>query len=234
MFEKVFNDFINNYDLTDFDIRLKYNHSYRVYNLSLKYAYLLGFSKRDILIASFIGLFHDIGRFNQIVRYHNYSDGDIFDHATEGVKILFDDGLINKFDFTDKEKEIIRFSILNHNKFLMDECLDEDILKHAKLIRDVDKLDIVYLFGYLYSIDTSYEEIDSSVIDSFKNHIYTKYSGINRNFLTYFGFSFDINYDICIEEFMNNIKQFYIKNNNGCFNEIYKIIIDYLEKRKIC
>ena len=111
----------------------------------------LPLNEEDIHIASLAGLLHDIGRFNQIVRYHNYSDGDIFDHATEGVKILFDDGLINKFDFTDKEKEIIRFSILNHNKFLMDECLDEDILKHAKLIRDVDKLDIVYLFCRILS-----------------------------------------------------------------------------------
>lgn len=64
--EEVFERFIADYDLSNSDIKLKYNHSYRVADLQVKYAKLLGFNKEDIEIAKIIGLLHDIGRFEQL------------------------------------------------------------------------------------------------------------------------------------------------------------------------
>ena len=43
-----FNKYVSNYDLNNKDIRLKYNHSFRVMELSEKYANLLGLYEEDV------------------------------------------------------------------------------------------------------------------------------------------------------------------------------------------
>ena len=40
---KEFDDYVSNYDLNDINIKLKYNHSYRVMSLSKKYSKKIGF-----------------------------------------------------------------------------------------------------------------------------------------------------------------------------------------------
>ena len=49
---------------------------------------------------------------------------------------------------------------------------DERIMKHAKLIRDMDKLDIVYLLGYLKDFNTkaTNDDISEEFVNSIKNH----------------------------------------------------------------
>ena len=59
---KEFEKYIKNYDLNNKEIKKKYLHSYRVMNLSKKYATLLNYNKHDIELATIIGLLHDIGR----------------------------------------------------------------------------------------------------------------------------------------------------------------------------
>lgn len=236
MFEKVFNDFTNKYDFTNSDIKLKYNHSYRVRNLSLKYAHLLKFNERDTYIAEFIGLFHDIGRFTQLKEYNTYNDSKLMDHALEGVRILFEEGLINQFDFTEEEKNIIKFAIKNHNKYIIEYETDERVLMHAKLIRDIDKLDIVYIFGYLNELKLEIEDVsvDEYFLNSFKEEKLVEYKKLpNLSIIINFNYVYDINNDICIYEFENNIKEFYKTiNNEKIFKEIYKYVLKYIEKRK--
>ena len=45
-----FTKYVNNYDMNDENIRLKYNHSIRVMELSHKYAQILGFNDEDIYL----------------------------------------------------------------------------------------------------------------------------------------------------------------------------------------
>ena len=114
---KEFDDYVSNYDLNDINIKLKYNHSYRVCKLSEKYAKELGYSKEDIELASLIGLLHDIGRFEQLKVFHTYNDKNSIDHAEYGIKVLFEDGLINKFWNKKEDYDLIKFAIKNHNKY---------------------------------------------------------------------------------------------------------------------
>ena len=85
-----FTKYVNNYDMNDENIRLKYNHSIRVMELSRKYAQILGFNDEDIYLATLIGLLHDIGRFEQLKVYHSYNDRETIDHAEYGIEQLFD------------------------------------------------------------------------------------------------------------------------------------------------
>ena len=110
-----FEKYVYNFDMKDETIKAKYNHSYRVMKLSEKYARKLNFSKEDIEIAKIIGLLHDYGRFIQIKQYHTMKDS-IIDHADLGIKLLFENKEIEKFNIPQKYYDIIKFAIKNHNK----------------------------------------------------------------------------------------------------------------------
>lgn len=232
-----FNKYTNNYDMNDEAIRNKYSHSIRVMNLSKKYATILGFSKEDIELATLIGLLHDIGRFEQIRVYHTFDDNKSIDHALYGVKVLFEDNLIEKFSKNKEEYEIIKKAIYNHNKYKLEDIKDERVLMHSKLIRDVDKLDIIYLLGYLkeYDINVTDDEITKEVIDSTKRHesLSRKYvKNGNDEIVIKFAFAFDIYNDVCLNEMKDNLKYYYDRvNKDNKYKEIYEEVIKYIDER---
>lgn len=232
-----FNKFINNYDISNDKIKLKYKHSYRVMELSKKYATMLGFNKHEIEVATVIGLLHDIGRFEQLKLYDSYKDFENIDHADYGVKILFEDELIRNFWKNEEDYDVIKFAIKNHNKYELEFDTDERKMMHAKLIRDIDKLDILYLEGSLNEIDIKYSDDDLSdeIIESLKNKKQIKKTdikNINDELSTEFAYAFDINNDICLNELKNNIDAYYKRiNNDKIFKKVYENIINYIDER---
>ena len=52
----------------------KYNHSFRVMNLSEKIAQSLELPKEEIELMKLCGLLHDIGRFEQGMKYHIFEE----------------------------------------------------------------------------------------------------------------------------------------------------------------
>lgn len=140
-----FKEYVKNYDPEDKQVKLKIEHIERVSQLAKNMAEELKLSEEDIALAELIGLLHDIGRFEQIRIYHTFVDKKSINHGEFGAKVLFEDGLIRKFIETDEFDEIIRLSIINHNRNNIQEGLTEKQLLHAKLIRDADKTDIFYL-----------------------------------------------------------------------------------------
>lgn len=231
-----FRKYVSNYDLNNIKIKLKYDHSIRVMELSKKYSKQLGFSDYDIKLATMIGLLHDIGRFEQLKMYDSFDDSKI-DHADLGVKILFDEGLIERFWDNKDDYELIKFAIKNHNKFKIEDINDERIMKHAKLIRDTDKIDIMYVYGVSDELkvrgDTS--EISEPIINSVRNHqevLKTNEKTRNDGIVTAFAQAFDINYGVCLEEFKTNLNIFYnILNYKEKFNEVIDIVNKYMDER---
>ena len=51
---------------------------------------------------------------------------------------------LRRFVENDKDDELIIKAVRNHNKYKIEEGLNERELLHAKIIRDADKLDIMY------------------------------------------------------------------------------------------
>lgn len=232
-----FNKFINDYDISNDKIKLKYKHSYRVMELSKKYATMLGFNEHEIEVATVIGLLHDIGRFEQLKLYDSYKDFENIDHADYGVKILFEDELIRNFWKNEGDYDVIKFAIKNHNKYELEFDADERKMMHAKLIRDIDKLDILYLEGSLNEIDIKHSDDDLSdkIIESLKNKRQIKkidIKNINDELSIYFAYAFDINNDICLNELKNNIDAYYKRiNNDKIFKKVYENIINYIDER---
>ena len=138
--KQAFQEYTDRYDIHDEKIRLKVEHTYRVADISEQIAEKLGLSEEDIALAWLIGMLHDIGRFEQLKRFNSF-EADTMDHATYGVKVLFEEGMIRQFIEEDTWDDVIRTAIAKHSDYELTGITDERTLLHARLIRDADKLD---------------------------------------------------------------------------------------------
>ena len=93
-------------------------------------------------LAELIGLLHDIGRFKQYETFKNYNVISQFDHGDYGAELLSHE--IRKYIETSKYDNIIIKAVKNHNKYKIEENLTDEELFFSKLIRDADKIDILY------------------------------------------------------------------------------------------
>ena len=157
--------YTNNYLNYGNMIELKINHTFRVMDLCEKIGKSLNLNDEELEIAKIIGLLHDIGRFEQWKNYSSFDDLKTTDHADLGVKILKDNNYLRKFIEDSKYDDIIYNSIKYHNKYIIPEDIDDKTMKFIKLIRDADKIDILYL----YTINELVIEIDDK---EFSNEIY--------------------------------------------------------------
>lgn len=136
-----FENFLNKYnDKNELGFKLKVAHTYHVINNAREIATKLKLSEEDIKLAELIALLHDIGRFEEITFLKRF-DSIRFDHASYGIKMLFEDNMIRNFIEDDSYDEIIKLAIDNHSRLTIQEGLDNRCLLHSKIIRDADKLD---------------------------------------------------------------------------------------------
>ena len=233
---EAFEKYISSYSLDQSYMRLKHDHSIRVMELMGKYAKKLGFSEDDIELAKLIGLIHDIGRFEQYKVFGSDVDHKTVDHADYSVVQLFDKGEIRLF--TDREEwyPIIEFAVKNHNKRVIPYTEDERVLLFAKLIRDVDKLDIIYLLGYLGQ--HLYKDVNADITGDVRNYVLnhetvdvTKCVNDNDWTTAQFAFVFDINNNIILNEYKENLGYLYERVNKERFKEIYEEILKYIAER---
>lgn len=151
-FKKWFNDYVNAIKNKNINhknnIEIKLNHTLRVCFEILDIGKSIGLKQDDLNIAEIIALFHDLGRFEQIVKYGTFDDGKSVDHAVLGKQILNSIPLFNELN--PDIREIINNGILNHNKLTIQKTDNEKEILFIKLIRDADKLDILRLFSEHY------------------------------------------------------------------------------------
>ena len=215
--EKSFREYLKKYDTNDGSIALKIKHTYEVVKKSEYIANGLRLDKENIELAKIIALLHDIGRFEQIKEFGEFNDKKI-EHAEFGVKVLFDNGLIRKFMDENKYDNIIYKAIYNHNKYKIEENLNEKELLQCKIIRDADKLDnfrvkekdkLEDMFPKIYNEKTiNYETISEKVYEDFMQHECIKLED-RKTIIDYWvcviAFIFDLNFNVSLK---------YVKENN--------------------
>lgn len=155
---KEFNSYIDSFkDLTESQKRnfdIKREHSIRVADNCIFLAEKLDFTESQMQIAYLSGLFHDIGRFKQLVEFDTLNDEKSVDHAEYSVKVLESEPLFANIDFGNKD--LVFKSILNHNKYKIPDGMSEQELLYIRLTRDADKLDIFkVLTDYYLNKNTS-------------------------------------------------------------------------------
>ena len=209
-----FVQYTQEYDLSNLKIGSRQTHSFRVMELSKLIAEKLELTQEEIELATLIGLLHDIARFEQYTQYKTFWDKISFDHGDFGVKILEKD--IRKYIETDKYDKLIKTAVKNHNKYKIEEGLSERELLFSKLIRDADKIDILYeaiqIFNMkeneIHMIENS--EIPLDTFEEFKTnklkdrnkrtHEYTPIDGVLETIM----FIFDINFKSSFEVLKEN------------------------------
>lgn len=246
--KKEFQNYVSNYNPDDPHVKIKIAHIGRVTDIARKTAEYLNLSKDDVNLAELIGLLHDIGRFEQVRRYHTFLDKKSVNHGKLGVQILFEDGLIRKFVKDNQYDEIIKKAILNHNCLKIEDGLSERELLHAKLIRDSDKTDIFYslITDDIQAIygkpDISDEQISDEIYREFIEEKRINYNNMQTGadiLVSHFAYIFDFNYIYGLEIFEKNqyveklYKRFHFNNpeTNKRYNEIFRQSKEYMLKK---
>ena len=142
---KAFRAYTAGYDPENTMIRLKIEHTFRVAYLCGRIAGSLGMTGGLLDLAWFLGLLHDIGRFEQVRRYGTFFDAKSVDHAEFGADLLFREGLIERFPtdgLPEEWPELSETAIRLHNKLTLPENLDPKTRFFAEILRDADKVDI--------------------------------------------------------------------------------------------
>ena len=246
--KQAFKEYVKKYNPKDEKIKIKITHIERVSQIAKKIATQQNLDEEDIELAELIGLLHDIGRFEQIRQYNTFVDKDSIDHGKYGVKILFEDGLIRNFIETDKYDEIIKLSILNHNKAKIQEGLTEKQNLHAKIIRDADKTDIFYVLttGDKKAIwekeDLSNDIISEEIYREFIENKVIEYKNRKTSadiLVSHFAYVYDFNFKESLKiikenGYLEKLYERFIFNNEETmkkYNEIYKVAKKYLEEK---
>ena len=199
-----FDKYAMNYDMNENMIVYKYNHSYRVVHQAEEICRSLDLDNVERDLASLIALLHDIARFRQWTEYKTFKDKDSFDHGDEGAKILFDEGEIKNYICDKNDYDIVKKAIRNHNKYVIEDKLNDRELLHSKIIRDADKIDILYAFSTKRLLEI---KNDDSIINDEARKEYFEHKpvyrdnvkSVNDRAISLFSFVFDLNYDYSYE-----------------------------------
>ena len=143
--KETFLRYAEQYDMQNILIRHKVEHTMRVARLSERCAESLGMDAGDRDFAWFLGLLHDIGRFEQARRFGTFVDAQSVDHAELSGDLLFRNGLIDRFPeegLAGDWKAIAETAVRQHNKLRLPETLDSRTRRFAEILRDADKTDI--------------------------------------------------------------------------------------------
>jgi len=124
----------------DRPIRLKEDHTGNVCDNMLLLGEGLNLAGEELILAETIGLFHDIGRFEQYRQYGTFVDAVSVDHARLGIRQLTIHSVLSRC--TGSEKRLIAMAIAHHNAAVLPETEDKEAGLYMRLIRDADKLDV--------------------------------------------------------------------------------------------
>ena len=237
--KEAFERYMKNYDLNDFDINLKYEHTFRVATRAKELAETLNLSSEDIELAYLCGFLHDIGRFEQIKVHHTYIDTENMDHGDYGVLVLFEKGLIKHFTDKKENYSVIEKCVYNHNKHAIESNLSEKELLFCQIVRDADKLDIFDLiindaFPYECNGKVTKEIHDDIIIG--KCVKYPNMKTATDNFVAWLSYIYDINFDWSFEYLnKNKIVNKLEEKTKDTTTELYvKQIKKYIKERLEC
>ena len=246
-FKKYLND---NYDINDKKVSRKIEHTFNVVENAKYLCEFLKLDETNTELAMIIALLHDIGRFDQAKIMKTFRE-DItnFDHATLGVKILFEKGEIVKYIDNKEYYPIIEKAIGNHSKYILDETGMSNIeILHCKIIREADKIDSfrsklvddIYTIANITKDELENSKVTEKVYNTFKEHktIYSKdrQTGLDI-WVSYIAFIFGLEYKGSFElinknDYLNKLfNRFEYKADKKTMEELKKCAFDYLNEK---
>lgn len=139
----VFREYADRYDLSDPKIKLKYDHTFRVAALCDDIAGSIGLKGEEKDLAWLSGVFHDIGRFEQVRRFGTFQDGDSVNHAALSAELLFREGMVREYVADSSEDMLLEKAVCLHNAYKLPSSLTGREWRYCTILRDADKVDIL-------------------------------------------------------------------------------------------
>ncbi len=158
-----FNTYVSAYDPADIKIKLKIAHTFRVASLADTIAHSLNLTQDECDFAWGSGLLHDVGRFEQLRRYHTFNDAQSVNHGGLSADILFREGRIDAYGFPPEWYPMLETVIRLHNVYELPDSLTPEEHRFAAILRDADKIDI-----FRVNCETPLEEIYDCPLEEFK------------------------------------------------------------------
>jgi hypothetical protein len=128
-------------------MQLKVDHTFRVCRhagvLADREAGLSGAGLGRAL--SLAALYHDVGRFEQLKRWNTFSDALSCNHGLSGARIIKQQGFLNGEDREIRHRIIAAVAL--HNRCILPEAIQGELLLIVDAVRDADKLDILRIMA---------------------------------------------------------------------------------------
>lgn len=225
-------------------IQMKLGHIIRVAENCKKLAIHLKLTQEQIQLAELIGLLHDIGRFEQY-KIIDKKQKEKFNHGEAGVEILKKDNYIRKYIEEDTFDDIIYTAVQEHNKYQISEGLSQEKELFCKIIRDADKLDLIYEGAVIYweESERKRQVEEGKLSEKMLENVYQKKLADSRNsisetdqILRFASYIFDINFSYSFKVLKENdniskmIDKFYyqISETRDEMAKVKKIVNEYI------
>lgn len=147
-FESYTRSFMTGKTPIDSPLELKIEHTARVCDNICQVGRSVDLTVGQLCVAETIGLFHDLGRFEQYRRYRTFNDRQSVNHASLSVDVLNRTAVLDTLPAD--EKGIIIDAIRFHNAPGLPANKPPASMLFMRLIRDADKLDIWKVFANYY------------------------------------------------------------------------------------
>ncbi|MHC4266297.1 MAG: HD domain-containing protein [Planctomycetota bacterium] len=147
-FDNYVDGFYGDDEFINANIELKDKHSRRVCQEMNYLTRELRLTDNQKRIAEVIAILHDIGRFEQFIKYRTYNDPRSVNHCKLGLEVLEKTEILKDVD--PEEKKLIQTAIGLHGRRELPSQLDGDGFLFSQLIRDADKIDIFYVVTSYY------------------------------------------------------------------------------------
>lgn len=159
---------VAHYDLTENNILRKVIHSFDVAKNCFTMACNKNFNERERNLCYLIGLFHDIGRFEQWKLYKTYDDTKSVDHGELSYEMLNTLNCKELFQLNNKEINILKESVRFHTKHY--DGKDKNIIKFNNILNDSDAFsNIVSTANGMQQMTVDSDGYTQEILDGFYN-----------------------------------------------------------------
>lgn len=241
---------VNQLQISNPRVQMKVGHIIRVAENCKKLAIHLKLTEDQIQLAELIGLLHDIGRFEQY-KIVDKSQKEKFDHGEAGVEVLKKDNYIRKYIKESSYDEIIFTAVYEHNKYQLSEGLSQDKELFCKIIRDADKLDLIYEGAVIYweQPERVKQVEEGRLSKKMLENIYQKKLADSRNsisetdqVLRFASYVFDVNFSYSFKVLKDNdyvskmIDKFHYQmpETRDEMRKVKEIVNEYIVDHKLC
>ncbi len=236
---EIFQKYVSKFDMNDEMILLKYKHSLRVASLTKLIAKNLKMDDKAIDLAYLCGLYHDIGRFMQVKKYHSFDDLNTIDHGDLGYKIFLNEIAIKK-DLSPRDESTIAKAIMYHNKLKVPSKLTDNQKEYVWITRDADKIDILYQMAPINGL----MPLDDNEVSKEVHEQFVKYEPIDHRIvqnatdknLLILAFIFDLKYKESLKIIKDNkfLEKLQKRLSAQKYEVYFKILNDYIKERFKC